>query len=209
MITPISLESDIEVTRRQLAAIRNVSADRFHIDIIDGMYADNITVAPADLQGLDLSGINLDLHLLVDDPVEWLPECVAIQPARIFAQIERMGNIEFFIAALRDFGSAKVGLGVGLHTPIAALSDDVLKRVDGVILMAIEPGFGGTPFHPDVLPKIKELRQRWDGWIVIDGGMTPETYAQVLKAGASEAGANSALWKGNFAENWKKFEEVQ
>lgn len=205
MITPISLESDIDVVRGQIDRARRVGAQRFHIDIIDGLFADNITVAPADLQSVNLTGIDVDLHLLVDDPAEWLEECIALSPARIFAQIERMGSIEYFISALRGYGTSKVGIGVGLHTPLDILTDEILRDVDGVLLMAIEPGFGGTPFHEAVLPKIRELRSRWDGWIVIDGGITPETYTQVHTAGASEAGANSALWKGNFEENFTKF----
>lgn len=205
MITPISLESDIEVVRHQLAAVKKVGVERFHIDIIDGLFADNVTVAPADLQELDFSGVKIDLHLLVDDPTEWVEECVALKPDRIFAQIERMGNIEYFIETMRGYGDVKVGLGIGLDTPLASLHDDTLKEVDAILLMAIEPGFGGTPFHPQVIEKIKELRRRWSGWITIDGGINPETYAQVLRAGASEAGANSALWSGDFEENIKKF----
>lgn len=209
MITPISLESDIDVVRGQIDRARRIGATRFHIDIIDGLFADNITVAPADLQALDLSEINVDFHLLVDDPAEWLEECVALKPARIFAQIERMGSIEYFVQALRSYGTVQVGLGIGLHTPIESLTDAILGQTDAVLLMAIEPGFGGSPFHPEVLPKIHELRSRWDGWIVIDGGITPSRYTQVHLAGASEAGANSALWKGDFEDNFRKFAEEE
>lgn len=210
MITPISLESDIEVVSRQLEMVREVGAKRFHIDIIDGYFADNITVSPADLQVLKWDDVKVDLHLLVDDPVEWLEECVALKPARIIAQIEKMGNIENYIGTLKGYdNSIGVGLGVGVHTPVTSLSDKVLENVDAVLLMAIEAGFGGTPFKEVVLTKISELRARWDGWIIVDGGIRTSNFRRVLEVGASEVGANSALWSGDFATNWNKFSELE
>ena len=209
MITPISLESEIEVVRSQLERARGVGAKKFHIDIIDGLFADNVTIAPADLQGENLSELDIDLHLLVDDPTEWIPECVALKPKRLIAQIEKMGNIEHFVAAAREHKEVKVLLGVGLHTSSEELSHETLKNIDGVLLMAIEPGFGGSPFHSQVLEKIKVLRKRYEGEIIIDGGIKPETYRQVLLAGASEAGANSGLWVGNFEENWENYKKIE
>lgn len=206
MIVPISLERKIEVVREQLATLRNYKIRRIHIDIIDGLYADNITVSPADLQELDFAGMELDLHLLVDDPVEWIPECVAIKPTRVIAQIEKMGNIEYFLQVMEEQQGVQTYLGVGIHTPLAELGRDVLKRIDGVLLMAIEPGFGGNPFLPEVLGKIRELRTIYQGEIFVDGGIKPATYRQVLEAGASEAGANSYLWQGDFMENYRAFE---
>lgn len=198
MIVPISLESDIEVVKDQVEKIRTKKEKRIHIDIIDGLYADNVTVAPADLQAINFGGIELDLHLLVDDPVEWIPECVALTPTRIYAQIEKMGNIEYYIETLREHPEVKVNLGIGLDTPVESLGAETLNKIDGVLLMAIEAGFGGTPFHEKVLPKIKALRSRYEGEIFIDGGIDPTRYKEVLAAGASEAGANSAYWKGEF-----------
>lgn len=209
MITPISLESEIEVTKRQLEQVKEIGAERFHIDIIDGLYADNLTVAPADLQALDLGRMAVDLHLLVDDPVEWIPECAALKPTRIFAQIERMGNIEDYIERLREQGKIKIGLALDITTPIESLRSQVLSQIDGVLLMSVKAGYSGQEFDKRVLPRIKELRKRWRGWIVIDGGINPETYRQVMEAGASEAGANSALWRGDFEENFKKFMQVE
>jgi ribulose-phosphate 3-epimerase len=186
-----------------------VQASSFHVDIIDGYYADNITVSPADLQELDFGSLQLDIHLLVDDPTEWVEECIALSPNRLIAQVEKMGSIEHYIEVVRGYGGAQVGIGVGLYTPITSLSPAILKTVDVILLMAIEPGFGGTPFHPAVLPKITELRAKWSGTIITDGGINPETYKEVLQAGADEAGANSALWRGDFAANWHNFLQVK
>ena len=147
VVTPIVLESDaVEIQRK--ADLAKSFARTFHIDIIDGLYADNLTIAPADLQGLRLSPLAVDLHLLVDDPVEWLPECVALKPARIIAQVERMGNIDHYLAAIREYGKIGVGLGVGIHTSLSEIEDEVLAQTDVIILMAIEAGFSGNLFLP-------------------------------------------------------------
>ncbi len=207
VVTPIVLEQDMRVISEH-AAIAKTFAHTFHVDIIDGMYADNITVAPADLQGIDFSPLAVDIHLLVDDPVEWLPECAALSPARIFAQIEKMGSIEHYIEVLRGHGGVGIGLGVGIHTPLSELTKEILEKVDGIILMAIEAGFSGNPFLPAVLPRIKELRGRYAGPIVIDGGINPEHAKLCFEAGASEIGANSFMWNGNPEENYRRLLEV-
>ncbi len=207
VVTPIVLEQDARVIS-EYAAVAKTFAHTFHIDIIDGMYADNITVAPADLQEVDLSPLAVDIHLLVDDPVEWIPECVALSPTRIFAQIEKMGSIDHYIATLREHPDVEVGLGLGIHTPLSELTDEILKNVDGIILMSIEAGFSGNPFLPTVLPRITELRARYDGAIIIDGGINVEHARSCFAAGASEVGANSFMWKGNPAENYQNLLEA-
>jgi ribulose-phosphate 3-epimerase len=158
---------------------------------------------------LDISGILLDIHLLVDDPTEWIEECVALKPDRIFAQVERMGNIEYFVQALAGYGGVRVGLGLGIATPLTTLTDHILGDIDSVLLMAIEPGYSGRQFDPAVITKIQELRKRWDGTIAVDGGINPETYIQSLSAGATEAGANTALWKGDFETNLQSFNTAE
>lgn len=209
MITPISLESDVDIIKSQITKAKLAGSQRFHIDIIDGLYADNLTVAPADLQEIDLTGIQVDLHLLVDDPAEWIEECIVLKPTRILAQVERMGNVHSYIDKVKGYSETGIGLGLGIKTPISSLDNKILERVDAVLLMAIEPGFGGTPFQSGVIPKIRELRSRWGGWIIVDGGINPEILSQVLQAGASEAGANSAMWRGDFEDNWRRFAEVK
>ena len=208
IITPIVLESDARAIQRK-ADLAKQFATTFHVDIIDGMYADNVTVAPADLQGVPLAPLAVDLHLLVDDPVEWLPECVALSPTRIFAQIEKMGDIGHYIQALREHAGVGVGVGVGIHTPLTELTDEILQKIDGVILMAIEAGFSGKPFQTAVLPRIKELRKRYLGPIVVDGGINPERAKLCFAAGATEVGANSYLWQGDARANYQTLLEAK
>lgn len=207
MIVPIALEVTREEVEAKVMSAKQQGARRFHIDIIDGLFADNITVAPADLEGIDFGPMELDIHLLVDDPVEWLPECVALSPRRIYAQVERMGSIHYYLKAMREYKGIMAGLGVGLGTSLETQEKEGLLLAECLLLMAIEPGFAGQPFEPEVLPRIEALREDYGREIFVDGGINPTTYRQVLAAGADSAGANTAYWRGDFGRGKGMYEE--
>ncbi len=194
MITPIIMESDIEIVSKKLTILQNQRAKRVHIDIGDGLFSDLFTIAPADLQQFDLSYLEMDIHLLVDDPSEWIEETVALKPARLIAQIEHMGSQGFFVDTVADYG-IKPGLALEILTPIEEIEQDVLNKCSVILLLAIPTGTTGSPFDVRVIEKIKQLRKIYAGSILIDGGINDETYNTVIKSGASEAGENSAFWK--------------
>lgn len=196
-VTPIIMESSDVIVGTKLAELREKKINKVHIDIVDGLFADLLTIAPADLQQFDLSSFQLDLHLLVDDPMEWVEECVALKPKRLIAQIEKMGSQQLYLETVGGYGVAG-GLALKVETPIEEIEEEVLKACPVILLLSIAPGTSGNPFDERVIPKIRELRERYNGSILIDGGINPVTYKQVLEAGASEAGANNAWWSGKF-----------
>lgn len=198
MITPIIMESDFEVVRAKMAQLRERGEQRVHFDIGDGLFSELITVAPADLQAIELTGMEIDFHLLVDDPLEWIEECVALKPKRVIGQIEHMGSQNVFVEAVESYG-AEAGLALLLPTPIEAIEKELLAKVKTILLLEIPPGTTGSQFDMRVIEKIKSLREQYSGQIVVDGGINPETYQLAMKAGASEAGANSAYWRGDFS----------
>ena len=187
------MESDIQEVGRKLASLEEQKAKRVHIDIADGLFCDLLTIAPSDLQTFDLSKIKLDIHLLVDDPAEWIEECTAIEPTRLIAQIERMGSQAMFLERVGNYG-IKGGIALKIDTPIEAIEEEILETCEVVLLLAIPAGTTGSLFDERVISKIKELRKVYDGKILIDGGINEETYKKVIEAGASEAGANSWYW---------------
>lgn len=195
MITPIIMESELEVVREKLALLRSQQQKRVHFDIGDGLFSDLFTIAPADLQELDLNQMQIDFHLLVDDPVEWIEECVALMPTRVIGQIEHMGRQSVFREAVEEYG-VEAGLALKIETPITEIEEDVLQKIKTILLLEIPPGTTGSPFDMRVLDKIKELRQIFQRNIVVDGGINIETYQLAMEAGATEAGANSSWWKG-------------
>jgi len=199
MITPIIMEGDTCEVGSKLKILHNQSVKQVHFDIGDGLYSDLLTVSPADLQQFTLDNIEMDIHLLVDDPTEWIEESSALKPVRIIGQIERMGSQKLFLESVDGYG-IKGGLAIKIETPIEEIEKDVLGPCDTILLLAIPVGTTGSLFDIRVIEKIKELRKMYTGKILIDGGINLKTYKQVLEAGASEAGANSAYWRGDFNE---------
>jgi pentose-5-phosphate-3-epimerase len=191
------MESEIDEVGRKLSILREQNLDRVHIDIGDGLFSDLLSIAPADLQQFDLSKFKMDIHLLVDDPTEWIEESVALKPARLIAQIEHMGSQLAYLENVEGYG-IEGGLALKIETPIEEIEPESLEEAKTILFLAIPPGTTGSPFDERVISKIKALRAKYKGSILIDGAMNPETYERVIKAGASEAGANSAYWRGDF-----------
>lgn len=195
MITPIIMESDIKEVRRKLQILREGKIDKVHIDIGDGLFSDLLTIAPADLQEIDTSNMKMDIHLLVDDPAEWVEEVVALKPARLIAQIERMGSQMAFLESIEGYAT-EGGLALAINTPIEEIEVEALTTVKTILLLAVPAGTSGSVFDERVIAKIKQLRKIYAGSILIDGAISKEMYKRVMEAGASEAGANSAYWAG-------------
>jgi len=199
MITPIIMESDLEIVKTKITQLKSSGEKRVHVDIGDGLFSDLISISPADLQELDLSNLSMDIHLLVDDPTEYIEECVALNPARLISQIERMGSQVRYLESVRGYDAGTLGgLALKIETPIEAIEPEALELASAIILLEIPPGTSGSPFDMHVLPKIRELRKIYTGKIIVDGGINPETYKLAMVAGADEAGANSSYWKGDF-----------
>ena len=199
MITPIIMEENVVEVERKLAILRENGERRVHFDIGDGMLTDWFGIAPADLQGQNLENLEIDFHLLVEDPVEWIEECVALSPRRIIGQIERMGSQEFFVNAIKNY-DAKIGVGLALmiDTPVEELEKEILPKTAVVLLLAVKAGTSGSKFDERVVEKVKELRKIYDGSILVDGGINSETQLLVIEAGANEVAENSFYWKGQY-----------
>ncbi|MFH2085454.1 MAG: hypothetical protein ABII21_01535 [bacterium] len=197
MITPIIMDSEIDEVERKLSILRRYKVKKVHFDIGDGLFSELLTVAPADLQQFELTGMEVDIHLLVDDPTEWIKESVALSPRRLIGQIERMGSQAKFLETVAGYG-ASGGLALKIETPITEIEREVLQMCKTVLLLAIPAGTTGSPFDERVLTKIWELRKIYLGDILIDGGINKINLRRVLGAGATEAGANSAYWRGEF-----------
>lgn len=198
-MTPIIMESEIDVVGEKLAALRQAGIGQVHIDVGDGLFSDMLSIAPADLQQFELTSFQIDFHLLVDDPMEWVEECVALSPKRIIGQVEHMGNQELFVDTVQGYGT-QAGLALAIETPIEAIAPSLLSRVGTVLLMAVPVGTSGSVFDQRVLAKIAQLRAVYTGSILVDGGINPSTYSEVIAAGATEAGANSSWWRGEWGE---------
>lgn len=200
VVIPDVLTSNVDEVAEKISLIKGKS-DRLHIDIIDGVFVDNLTIAPADLQAIDLTSVKFDLHLMVDDPAAWTEECVALSPKRIISQIERMGNQNSYVDWLKGYGEVGVGLALDLYTPISGIDVEVLPKIDVILLMSVKAGESGRKFDARVIDKIIELRKIYQGEVMIDGGINPETARLVVEAGATEVATNSYLWQSTDVES--------
>lgn len=196
MITPIIMESDLSVVASKMLALKERKVDKVHIDIGDGLFSEMISISPADLQEVDTANMKMDIHLLVDDPLEWVEECIALNPVRLIGQIERMGSQLLFLETIESY-KCRGGLGISISTPIEEIEEEALEKTSVILLLAVPNGTSGSQFDISVLDKIRELRKRYKGSILVDGGIDKKTYQLSISAGATEVAANSSYWKGD------------
>jgi len=197
MITPIIMEEKIEEVENKLVQLRERGVGRVHFDLGDGLFSELLSITPADLELVELGKMKVDLHLLVDDPTEWIEECAMIKPTRMIAQIERMGSQAGFLERVEGY-NVEGGIALKIETPIEEIEEEVLKSCRTILLLAIPAGTSGQRFETSIIAKIEKLREKYTGSILIDGGVTPEVYKQVLERGATEAGSNSSYWRGDY-----------
>ncbi len=191
--------------------VEGITVRTIQIDVIDGVFADNRTVDPVNLVGLD-TDLGIDFHLMVKEPVNWIEKCANAGADRIIGQIEMMKNQVEFVEKVQETG-LYIGLAIDLETPISELNALILNNVDVILLMAVKAGFGGQKFDKRVLDKIKELdeirvRDRTLFKICVDGGETEDVIDNTHLAGADEVVIGKRLFDGDLAENIKRFEQA-
>jgi ribulose-phosphate 3-epimerase len=166
------------------------------VDFADGVFVPNRLPRPVAVNQLK-TGLLFECHLMVQQPTEWVKILLLNdQVATVIVHVEAEADISQLSQMVRSAGRL-FGLAVRPETAISVVAK-YLEEVDEVLLLAIQPGFNGSPFLPSVLDKIRELRQLWPaGLIEIDGGMKPETVALVVGAGASQVAAGSFLQSGD------------
>lgn len=189
--------------------------DRFQLDILDGEFADNLTVEPGIVHELDMHGLILDLHLMVVEPLEWLQEirnCSTID--MVIAQVERMSSLEAYVDEVINELGYKAGLALDLYTPFSAIPKELLQELSVVQVMANQAGFQGKAFHPLALEIIREASAVKEEFgyqyeISVDIDMNEETIPRVAQAGATMAVIGSYLKGDQSAEHWEALQLLQ
>lgn len=178
------------------------------IDVIDGEFADNLTVEPGFLREVANPGFRFDVHLMTVEPAYALEELWGEQSIRtVIGQVERMSDINQFVADVQEGGWA-AGLSLDIFTPVSALEDVSLETVACVQLMGNRAGVQGQELHPSLLEKVEELvRLRADVGasfeIVVDIGVNEETAASLAQAGADAGVVGSAIQGEEGVVHWK------
>jgi len=201
---PSILSDSIEEAQTQLNLIKNKkNITVVQMDAIDGLFADNITVMPMDLLYLNFANLKIDVHLMVEEPMDSVWELDSVKEElslrAIIAQPERMSSQEDYIEQVQKM-KLKVGLSLDLHTSLEAIDQASWKNLDIIQIMGIEAGFQGQKFQDQVLEKIKKVKKKVTKAgkkieILVDGGIKLANAKQVLDAGANGLVIGSELWQ--------------
>ena len=195
-INPSILSADFVNMQADLERIGD--ADFVHVDVMDNHFVPNLTFGPQMVERIQAtSPVPLDVHLMITDPDRWAPGYAEIGAASVTFHLEAAADPVALARRLRGIG-ARAGVAVKPATPVEGLYD-VLDEFDQILVMTVEPGFGGQSFMPDQMPKLARLRDEVrrrgsEVWLQVDGGISESTLAQAAEAGADTFVAGSAVF---------------
>jgi ribulose-phosphate 3-epimerase len=195
-ISPSILSADFANLEAEVKAVS--SADWVHVDVMDNHFVPNLTIGLPVVEALHrVSPLPLDCHLMIDDPDRWAPGYAEAGAESVTFHVEAAADPRALARTLRGLGS-RAGLAVKPGTPWQPY-EDLLPELDMVLVMTVEPGFGGQSFMADQMPKVRAVREsvrRFGGevWVQVDGGVSADTIEQCAEAGADVFVAGSAVY---------------
>ncbi len=196
-LAPSLLAADFGRLREEIAAVEGL-VEALHVDVMDGHFVPNISIGPAVVNALrDSTAIPFGIHLMITDPESYIGRFRLKSGDVLTFHIEVVARPAPLIAEIRKAG-AKVGIALKPRTPVEALFG-LLREVDLVLVMSVEPGFGGQEFLPDSLGRIRRLKEEITGRglgveIAVDGGINEENIGEVVAAGADIIVAGTAIF---------------
>jgi ribulose-phosphate 3-epimerase len=203
-IAPSILAADFAKLGEEVRAMTSAGADYIHVDVMDGHFVPNLTFGPGLVEALAKhTSLPLDVHLMIAPVDPFIPAFVKAGAAILTVHPEAGPHIHRTLQLIRELG-CKAGVALNPGTPVAAI-EPVLDQVDLVLVMSVNPGFGGQQFLASQLAKISTLRQCIDAAgraieLEVDGGITPDTAVAVRQAGADLLVAGTAAFRGGAAQ---------
>lgn len=202
-INPSILSADFVNLQAELNRI--ASADLVHVDVMDNHFVPNLTIGPPVVSRIvETSPVPLDVHLMISHADRWAPQYAELGAYSVTFHVEAADDPVQLARTLRSMG-ARAGIAFKPGTEPDAYFD-VLHEFDQVLVMTVEPGFGGQEFMSDMMPKLARVREhrsarKLDIWLQVDGGITEETIVVAAEHGADTFVAGSAVFRGNPEEN--------
>ena len=201
IVAPSLLACDFGRLAEEVKKVEEAGADWLHVDVMDGHFVPNLTIGPVVVEAIRrASHLPLDVHLMLNHPEQYLKAFIDAGAHVVTVHVEAPGlRSEAFLgqtlASIRRLG-ARVGLSLRPRTQAESLKP-FLKDLDLILVMTVEPGFGGQAFMPEVVPKIRQVRAWYTGDLAVDGGINADTGRQCREAGANVFVAGTYIFRSS------------